>query len=213
MDIGNAVFNDGHYQSGDALALGMTQHICCACGQHILGEHSASYGIVDIVVDVCDLIGKPHHVALFCNGYLVGVAGDAVLHFICKVETHTVFLDIIHDPNTLKIVLEAAGAYLVEHRLPCMAERRMTQVVTQCNSLGKVLVKAQGTGNCTCYLSHLKRMGKACSVMIAYGIKEHLSFMFKAAESIAVKYPVPVTLKISPDRALRLGADTSACML
>ena len=49
--------------------------------------------------------------------------------------------------------------------------------------------------------------------MVAYGIKEHLSFMFKAAESIAVKYPVPVTLKISPDRALRLGADTSACML
>ncbi len=76
-----------------------------------------------------------------------------------------------------------------------MTKRRMTQVVSETNSLDQVLVGAQGASNGAADLRHLQRMCQACAEVIAFIGDENLRLIFQAAEGRGMDDSVAVALE------------------
>lgn len=64
---------------------------------------------------------------------------------------------------------ETVGADSIQRTLARMAERGMTEIMAERDSLGQVAVKQQSARNSPCDLSHFKSMSQSCAVVIALG--------------------------------------------
>ncbi len=67
---------------------------------------------------------------------------DSVTNLKSQVETVTV-LKLVHDPEALLIMGEPAGIQFVQNGLACVAERGMSEVVTERDRLSQILIKAK----------------------------------------------------------------------
>ena len=164
----------------------MSQNVRRRLGQVGFLQHTRTHSVVNVVIDISNFVRQTDDITLFRNGDLVRVAGDAVLNFICKVQTLAVVFDIINNSHALEVVLKTVGTNLIEDIFPRMTERRVPQIVPQSNSLRQILIQAESTGNRPCYLGDLKRVGKTCPVVISHGRKENLRFLLQPSERIAV---------------------------
>ncbi len=89
-----------------------------------------------------------------------------------------------HHPQRLRVVIEAAESTqaLVKRPFTSVAERRVTEIVSQRQRLGQVLVKVKGAGERTCNLRHFERVGQARSIVIALVEHEHLRLVLEPAK-------------------------------
>ena len=83
-----------------------------------------------------------------------------------------------------------------------MPERRVPQIVAQCDRFDQVLIQAQRFRDRARILGDLQRMRHSGPVMIAVRRQKHLRLILEASERLAVQDPVSVPLENRPDIAL-----------
>ena len=155
------------------------------------------------MVDVGDLIGQTHRLSLQGGGLLaLGVADDAVAHLPGEVEPLASLFQPVHHPQGLLVVGKTAGHEGVEQPLSRVTKGGVAQIVTQRNSLGQVLVKAQCPGNGAGNAVDLQSVGHPGAVVIPLRLEKDLGLVLEAAKRFAVHNAVDVPLKAGADRAL-----------
>ena len=200
-----AVGEDAVYHGGDAGGLRLAQHGGAVLRQGGRVQHTGPDGVLDVVVDVGDLVGHPHDAALRrrCpNAFCVG--DDAVAHLPGQVEALPILLELVHHPQALHIVLEAAGRELVECPLSGVAEGGVAKVVGEADGLGQVLIEPQRPGDGAGDLGDFQRVGQAGAVEVALRREEDLRFLLEPPERLAVEHPVAVPLEHRADGVLFL---------
>jgi hypothetical protein len=123
------------------------------------------------------------------------------------VESQILALDTHHDPEALRVVIEAAEARHepVEGPLPGMPERRMPEVVRQRQRLRQVLVEPELPRHRARDLRHLEAVRQPCAVVIALVVDEHLRLVDQPPERRRMQDAVAVALERAARRAVRLG--------
>src|SRR3954468_18625160 len=86
-----------------------------------------------------------------------------------------------------------------------VAKGGMTEIMTEGDGLGKVLIKAQRTGDGTRDLHHLQGVGKTGAEVVAVRGNKDLRLVHQATEGLGVDdaVPVPLELVAYPVRNLR----------
>ena len=102
-----------------------------------------------------------------------------------------------NDPDRVRIVVEAAGVgeRAAQRILASVTERRVTEIVSEAQGFGQVLVEAERARHRPPDLRDLQAVGQANAVMVAVGRDEHLSLVAEAAEADRVDQPVAVALE------------------
>ena len=83
----------------------------------LLSDDVGTDGIVDIVVDIGDPVGKTDDPSFHSVG------------FLAEVQSLTVLFEYIHNTQTLLIVAKTALHQVVERSFACMTKRRMPEIV------------------------------------------------------------------------------------
>ena len=86
-------------------------------------------------------------------------------------------------------MLEPDGGELVEYSFAAVSEGRVAEIVAERDGFGKILVEGQRAGDGAGYLRYVESVREAGDVVVAFGRKEHLRFVFKARESFGIYYP------------------------
>ena len=124
-------------------------------------------GVVNIVIYICDSVGNTDNSAFQCCRFLaVCMTFNAVSDLPGEVQALALFLNDINHSDALLIVAKSAVANTVECTLTCMAERGVSEVMTECNRLSQRLVKSEADRNSPRNLSDLKGVGQSSSVVI-----------------------------------------------
>ena len=127
------------------------------------------------------------------------------------IEGRVACLQLVHDPQALQVVLEAAvlAHAIVQRVLPGMAERGMAQVVGQGDGLDQVLVQPQATGDGAAELGDLQRMRQPGAEQVALMVDKDLGLVDQAAERGAVDHPIAVALEVVTQAHRRLGMEAA----
>ena len=120
------------------------------------------------------------------------------------VEALPVLLELVHHPQALHIVLEAAGRELIQRPLSGVAEGGVAKVVGEADGLGQVLIEPQRPGDGAGDLGDFQRVGQAGAVEVALRREEDLRFLLEPPERLAVEHPVTVPLEHRADGVLFL---------
>ena len=203
--LSRAGLNGVGHQSGDALRVGIAQHLR-RLQRDVHGVDDAPpQGVLDVVVDIGDQVGQAHRLPLQRLGLgPLGVADDAVAHLPGQVQPLAVFLQPLHHPQGLLIVGKAPGHDLVQQPLSRMSKGGVPQVVPQSDGLSKVLVQGQAPGDGAGDTGDLQGVGHAGAVVVPLRLKEHLGLVLQPPESVAVDDAVDVPLKGGADGTLLL---------
>ena len=128
------------------------------------------------------------------------------------VETRVAAFESGHDPQGLRIVIEAAelGQAGVERALAGMAERRVTEIVGERQRLGEILVETQPPRQRTRYLRHFQGVGQPGAVMVAFVENEDLGLVLEAAKRGGMDDTVAIAAKRAAALADRLGMEPAA---
>ena len=104
---------------------------------------------------------------------------DTVPHFPGQIQSHTVLLETFHHTHALLIVPEASHILRdpVQCSLPRVTKRRMTQIMSKCDRLRKILIELQRSGDGSCILRNLQRMRHTRPVVVALRCQENLRFL------------------------------------
>ena len=95
-------------------------------------------------------------------------------------------------------------ADLIQGSFSCMSKGGVPQIMAQRDCLCQIFVEAQSLCNGPGVLGHFQGMGQSGSVMVSFWQQKYLRLLLKSAECLAVKDPVPVSLKYRPDIAFFL---------
>ena len=175
-----------------------------------LRENSSPDGIIHIMMNIGDLIGKSDDLAFQCmrlaNGLMVP---DTVTHFICQIQSLTVLFQNIHGTDTLLCVLESKRTDSVQSPLSRMSERCMSQIMPQCNCLHQILVQLQSLCYGSGCLGYLQCMRQSGPIVVSLRCQKHLCFILQSAECLTVDDTVSVPLKYRPDITLFLRLQPS----
>jgi len=134
------------------------------------------------------------------------VLEDPLPNVVCEVQTRLVvaFLQTVHDPDRLVVVLEASGVRValpqkaVEDSLARVAERSVTQIVAERDRLGQVLVQEERPGGAARDLRDFDRMRQPRSEMVPFVRDEDLCLVLQTPEGPGVDDPVPVVGVLGP---------------
>ena len=122
----------------------MTEHFGIFRRDVLLGQKSRPDRIIHIVVEIGDLVGKPHHTAFECRGMTAGpVVADAVTYLKGKIQPLTVLFQDLHHTDGLFAVDKPRGAEPVQDRLAAVPEGRMPEVMPERDRLRQVLVETK----------------------------------------------------------------------
>ena len=130
---------------------------------------------------------------------------DAVTHLPRQIEPLATALQHLDHAQALLIVCEGGVEAFSHGALTGVTERRMSEVVSESDRLGQVLIQAQSTRQRTRDLGNLKGMCQASAVMVASGGKKDLCFIHQAAERLAMDDAVAVALIFGTVIAARQG--------
>ena len=176
-------------------------------------QNTCAAGVVNIVIDIGNAVGKLNQKSLKrCGAAITRVGNDTVAHLPGQIQTLSALFQMIDHANALHIMSKLGVEALSHGLLACMSEGRMPQIVTKRDGLGQILVKAQGTRQRACDLRDLQRMRQSRAVVIAHRGEEHLRFVHQAAERLAVRDAVAVTLIFGSVLARLARIPTSACI-
>ena len=138
------------------------------------------------MVHVGNAVCHPNHIALLGCGNPVGMAQNAVPHLFRQIESGTAFFQPFHNTQTLFVMPIAVGTDAVQDCLAAVPERRVPQIVSQCDCFCQVLIEAKRTGNGSGDLCYLQRVCQPCAVMIAYGGEKDLRLSFYPPKGVAM---------------------------
>ena len=124
-----------------------------------------------------------------------------------RFRPRAVVLERVDDPQALLVMVEAARHERVDHAFAGMAERRMTEVVTERDGFGQLFVQAQDLGDRARDLRHLEGVRQPRAVVITRRREEHLGLVFQSAKRLAVNDPIAITLERRPDVVFPLGTE------
>ncbi len=105
-----------------------------------------------------------------------------------------------------KAPTEPLGEHRVERLLAGVPERRMAEVVPDCDRLGEVLVQPQRAGDDPRDPGRLERMREPRAEVVASRRHEDLGLVLQPPERLRVHDAVAVALERRPQPALVLGA-------
>ena len=207
MNVLVRVADCGKDKSVDTLALAVSENTSDVRRNALLAQDASAFGVVNVMVDICNPVRELYYPALKGIGlFSARVADYSVAHLIGKVESPAAVFNHINNAQTLLIMVKAVFHHSAKRPLSGVAERRMTEIVSEGDSFGQALVERKTDGNGARNLCNLKRMSKACAVMVAVRREEDLRFMLETAERAAMNNPVAVALKGGSDRAFLLRA-------
>ena len=161
-------------------------------------QNTGTNRVLNVVVHVGNAVCHTDNVALFGICHPIGMAENAVADFCRQIQSLPVLLDQVNYTKALLIVPVPVGADAVENRFSAVPERRMSQIVPQCNGFGQILVEPQSTGNGTGNLCDFQRMGKTSAVVISGRGKENLCFPLEPPERVTVQDTIAVPLELRP---------------
>ena len=197
----------------DTLALAVTENTPDVRRNALLAQDASAFGVVNVMVDICNSVRELYYPALKGIGlFSARVADYSVAHLIGKIQSPAAVFNHINNAQTLFIMVKAVFHHGAKRPLPGVAERRMTEIVAESDSFGQALVERKTDGNGARNLGNLKRMSKACAVMVAVRREEDLRFMLETAERAAMNNPVAVALKGGSDRTFLLRAFSALCV-
>ena len=157
-------------------------------------------GIVTVVMDIGDLVGKPDDPPLQRGRIALRlVVADAVSHLKGQIQPLPVLFQHIHGAHALFAVLKSVGTDPVQRALSCMAEGRMSKIMPQSDGFHQILVQPERLCDGSGVLRNFQRMRQSRAVMVALRRQEHLGLILQSAECLAVQNSVPVPLKDRPD--------------
>lgn len=210
-DIPSVLYN-GSDEGSDTLGFCIAEHSHAVSREVERRQDTGADGVLNIVIYVSDGISESYDIAFFGSSDLIGMTGDTVFHSEGEVKAPAFFLQGLDDADALQVVLKAVGTDLIENSLTAVTERRVTEVMTESDSLSEILIQAQTAGNSTCYLSHLEGMCQTGAVVVADRREEDLSLSFKSAEGVTVEDTIAVALEIGAVRTFFLIADTAGIL-
>ena len=114
----------------------------------------------------------------------------------------------------VRVMVEAAEGF---HRLrqrvfARMAERRVAEIVRECQCFGEVFMQAQRAADRAGQLRNFEAVREACAVMVAFVVDEYLCLVFQAAESSGMDDAVTVALERGARVAFFLAVEASAAV-
>ena len=93
----SGILHDGRISGADPLRFARTQKLCDAFWNVLLGDNSGAAGILNIVIDVGDAIGKADDASLCGKRFRPArMAQDTVAHLFCKIQAAAVVLQLLH---------------------------------------------------------------------------------------------------------------------
>ena len=140
------------------------------------------------------------------------VVQDPVANLPGQVQPLPLLLQHLHNTDTLLIMREPLAAEPVEHRLPRMTKRRMSQIVPQRDRLRQRLIQPQRFCDRARYLRYFQRVRQARPVMVALRRQKNLRFLFQTPERFAVQNTVAIALILWPDVAERFFPLPAPCI-
>jgi len=102
----------------------------------------------------------------------------------------------INHAQGLKIVLESSEVAhtCIQRVLPRVPKRGVAKVMSQANCLCQRFIEPQRNSDRPANLRHLERMGKPCSIQIAFVINEHLCLVNETPKSCRVDDAIAIAL-------------------
>ena len=139
-------------------------------GKIFFPYHAGSHRIVDVVIYVCDSVADAHDTPFRCKGFLrSGMIQNPVPDFRGEIQSaasrHT--LQNVYHPKTLNIVMKAVGMAHRQIFLSVVAERRMSQIVSQSDRFCQILVERQPPGDRPGNLRHIHGVSQTGPKMIS----------------------------------------------
>lgn len=122
-------------------------------------------------------------------------------------EIGMAFLELIDDPQRLKIVFEPPEFTHtgIQRFLAGVAEGRMTQIMSETDGLHEILVEAHGASDGSRDLCDLQRMRQPRPIKVAFVIDENLGLIHEATKRGGMNDSIAVALKLATIRGRRLG--------
>ena len=189
-------------------------------------EQAGSKSVVDVMIVIGDIIGNgrelgfkagpackvevPFRVGLgHCPGLHTDrtvVLGEPLQALPAQVQAREVRIGRFErgdDADGMSIVIEPAGFLQgsVKRVFACMAEGRVTKVMSKAERFGEVFIETQGAGHRAPDLGNFETVGQPDPVMVAIGGDEHLSLVAKPSERDRVDQAVAVALENVPRSA------------
>ena len=156
------------------------------------------------MVNVGDAVAPGYYVSLERASVAAArVVEYAVAHLVGKVHTLAVVLEYVHHSQRLLVVAKVRE--ITERTFARVSVRRVAEVVTERDRFGKVLVEPKRARNRAGNLADFQRMRKPRTVMVAFGGKKNLRFVFKSTKRLAMDYSVAVALILGAHRAFLDG--------
>ena len=132
------------------------------------------------------------------------------------VEFGVAGLEQIDHPQALEVVLEALAIRadlqqaVVERVLSGMAERRVPDIVSQCDGFDQVFMQTQRSGDRAGNLRHLERVRHAGAKQVAFVVEEDLRLVDQPAKRGAVHDAIAIALERIATRRVGLGVPAAA---
>ena len=178
----NGSLNHVVYQSLDTRRMIFAKHSMGRSGQIGLPQRTSANSVIDIVVHICNTVGRGNDAAFqrLCT-LNSGMAHNAITHLGSKIEPLAIVFNDVDHTQTLNIVaierlpfgrigvdVLMARKTCCQRLFPHVAKGRMAQIMTKRYCLSKVFVQPQRTSNGARNLCNLKRMRETGTVMVAH---------------------------------------------
>ena len=179
-----------------------------------LAHNARGRGVVNVVIYIRDAVGDTNYSAFKGRRLFAAGMGDyAVADLPGEIESLTAFFNSVNNAQALFIVSEAVFADLVERSLTRVTEGGVSEVVSEGYRFCQIFIEFKRAGYCSRNLRHLKRVGKSCAVIVAFGRQKDLRFVFETAEGAGVNYSVAVALVRRSYCAFFLKGLSALCLI
>ncbi len=184
----------------------------------VRGENPCPDRIVDVVVQIGHSIDDADDLSLERRRLArPGVVEDPVARLPGEVQTTTVPLEHLDDPQRVLVVAEPAAEARLEHRvegvLARVAERRVPEIMAKSDRLGQVLVQTERAGDDTSDPGRFERVRQPGAEMVVAERREDLRLVLEAAEGLRMDDPVAVALEGRSKTAGLLVVAAAACLV
>ena len=147
----------------------------------VLADDARAYRVINIMVDVGNAVGKVDNAA-FRRTRLApaGMADNAVAHLARKVQ----ILEHIHNAQTLLVVPKPERTSFVKRRLSGVTERRVPEIMSECDRFGQILVESERPRDGPRNLRDLERMRQPSTVVVALRRDKYLRLVAQPPERL-----------------------------
>ena len=141
------------------------------------------------------------------------VIADPIHCFTGQIQTLSVFLDDLHDADTLFCMIKSGKSGrpqdLIQRFFSGVTKGCVPQVMTQSNGFCQVFVHTQRFGNGTSNLRYFQCMRQTRAVMVTLRFQKDLCLVLQSAEGFTVQNTVTVTLVARADIVLFRSVQSS----